>query len=150
MGSTSYPSGYTLKNCLKFALTTDQHATRSGGLGCIQLLAKCVRGNIKRDVRVWAVWQYVDNRPDDRQERMWPFISVIRFTYDSKEKCWTERESTEADGPIWFDCPLKYLKMTPVASRAWREAVIDTNMAQALARKVRAQEKQKSVARGSR
>ena len=37
---------------------------------------------------------------------------------------WGHKPLTEADGPCYYTCPLRYLAMVPVRSPDWRERVV--------------------------
>lgn len=137
MGTSTYPSDYKLRDCIRSSLATSPRATHGGGTGQLHLLAKCVRGNIHHHVRIWSVWQFRDIRPNGHVETMRPFIVLDRLWYDAGEKAWRSREYVEADGPIYYDCPLKYLSMAPVMRQSWRESVLDEYYRKSLRRKKR-------------
>lgn len=82
--------------------------------GC-RFLAHSVRGNV-----LYAVGQnFTRTVPETREDR---FILVVLLRKD-RGMGWGYKDMSESMGPFKYDCPLRYLKMVPVANEKWREGV---------------------------
>ena len=77
-------------------------------------LAHCLRGN-----RLWAVVEIVDEQ-ETRPER---YIACYLLDYDKSCGGWGYKNMDESLHPCYYDCPLGYLAMAPIACEAWREEV---------------------------
>lgn len=73
-----------------------------------KLLASSVRGN-----HHW----YVVERADSGER----FIGLDLMSFKKGEGGY--KDMCESMGPYYYDCPLKFLKMVPVANAEWREKV---------------------------
>lgn len=77
-------------------------------------LAHCLRGNL-----LWAVVEIVDAQ-EMRPER---YIACYLLDYDPGCRGWGFKDMDEALHPCYYDCPLGYLAMAPIACEDWREEV---------------------------
>jgi hypothetical protein len=77
-------------------------------------LAHCLRGN-----HLWAVVELVDEQ-ETRPER---YIACYLLAYDKSCRGGGYKDMDESLHPFYYDCPLGYLAMAPIACEAWREAV---------------------------
>ena len=69
-----------------------------------------VRGNV-----VWTV----EHKKADNNKR----IGCYLLEYRREDKCYAVKALTEADGPFYYSCPLKFLKMVPEVNATWRADV---------------------------
>lgn len=66
----------------------------------------------------WTVWDLFKHG-----EKVTRYIRCDLLSY-GKNDGWGYKDMTESCGPNYYDCPLSFLSMTPVASQAWRDAVL--------------------------
>jgi len=79
--------------------------------GNSRCLAHCTRGNV-----LWSVWEvYLQSTGQIRH-----FIACDLM---QKSGGWGYKDLSEIEHPMYFSCPLKYLKMVPVACQVWRNGV---------------------------
>ena len=74
-------------------------------------LAHTIRGNV-----LWVVWKI------DTPEYTKIYIGCDLLKKPRNEG-WGHKPMDEAMHPYYYSCPLKYLKMAPVANEQWRENV---------------------------
>jgi hypothetical protein len=123
-----YYSGYATLKGLIHDLTHERHHVNqeTGHESRFLTLAKCFRGNIQHKGTLWAVHQHVyRNGPQDEWQLTPPFIGCYTIDYanDKRDASWGYRAMDESVGPFVYNCPLKYLGMTPEVDPAWRAAV---------------------------
>jgi hypothetical protein len=80
-------------------------------------LFKCVRGNV-----VWTVEEITRKFQDNTTEST-TFIGCYILDL-RKDTGWGYKKVDEADHPLYYNCPLKYLEMAPVVNQGWRDKVI--------------------------
>jgi hypothetical protein len=147
MGSYSFPSDYTLKDCIR-NLTESNAIMMPDGDQWVETIARCVRGNIFKKVNLWTVVQICRRRARDNFiYRHEPQIDVFVLDRcaDGKDRAWTYRNYFEEEGPYAWDCPLSYLAMCPVKSAEWREGVLDYAYEHMLRRRRKSSLKKKSA-----
>jgi len=76
-------------------------------------LAHSIRGNV-----LWAVVELTK-----KQEQSCECFIACYLLQSSRDSGWGYKEMTESMYPSYFSCPLKFLKMAPEASPAWRDGV---------------------------
>lgn len=81
---------------------------------CGEILAYCVRGN-----GLWKVVEVEDRRTDAKER----YIALDRLAYDKGSRGWGYKDLYESEHPYYYDCPLGYLDMVPVACEGWRALV---------------------------
>ncbi len=79
-----------------------------------ETITHCLRGNV-----LWSIIK-LTKKPKNISET---FIGchVLR---NEKSYGWGYKELCESVGPYYYTCPIKYLKMAPVANQAWRDEVM--------------------------
>jgi hypothetical protein len=82
------------------------------GRGC-RFLAHSVRGNV-----LYAVGQNFTAGEPERFEDRWIFVCLLR---KDRGYGWGYKDMDESMGPYYYNCPLKFLDMAPVACEEWRE-----------------------------
>jgi len=88
-----------------------EYLTKSWGHGTC--LAKSIRGKV-----LWSVWEF--SPPKEEKTR------YIRCDLlDKYDDSWGYKDMDESMGPYYYNCPLSYLDMAPVANEKWREGVRD-------------------------
>jgi hypothetical protein len=78
----------------------------------------CYRGCPWQGV-LWTVWQ---RKVNGVVVDSW--IGCDLLTYDKKDRCWGYKPMEEGMHPYYYNCPLSYLELVPVASEAWRIGVM--------------------------
>jgi hypothetical protein len=83
--------------------------------GC-RFLAHSVRGNT-----LYAVAQPFQRDTPERFEDRFILVCLLR---KDRNMGWGYKDMAEESGPGPKDCPLKFLKMAPVACQEWRDGVL--------------------------
>ncbi len=94
--------GYSSLRELKAELTATQYL---GGQPAV-CWRHCYRGNAYTGV-VWSVWEQDPGSLACRPR--WIRCDVVRYTGEG----WEYKPLREADGPCYYSCPLRYLRMVP-------------------------------------
>lgn len=81
---------------------------------CSRELAGCYKG------APWKgkYWQVLEAKKTGER-----FIVLYLCEYDRHSQDWGYKDICESMGPYYYDCPIKYLDMTPPADEHWREGV---------------------------
>jgi hypothetical protein len=74
------------------------------------IVSHSVRGNV-----VWTL-EFNKNKGQHR-------IGCYLLEYRKEDKCYATKSLTEADGPFFYSCPLKFLKAAPEINPSWRAGV---------------------------
>jgi hypothetical protein len=82
----------------------------------VRFLAHSVRGNV-----LYAVGQSFDRTTPERFEDRFILVCLLR---KDRGYGWGYKDMSESMGPYKYDCPLKFLKMAPVANEEWRANVL--------------------------
>lgn len=141
MSATTYPSDYTLKDCLRDLLKSREAVINDVTIS-LTLLAKCIRGNVKHRMNCWCVWRRTQVFSDGRLDFSDTYIELLRLTRLSDEKAWQVKTFFEEDGPIYHNCPIKYLAMARPTSYSWREEVFAQYVTAKFYRTLNARKKQ--------
>ena len=97
-----YPFGATLKG-LKGELT-ENFVGPNGSRKC---LASCFRGNICFRGVLWSVWEVEESNGNS-------FRYIECDLMECRNGSWGYKSMDEKMGPLYYSCPLKYLRMVPV------------------------------------
>jgi len=87
----------------------------------LKTLAHFLRDNV-----LWAVIEvtakesYVGDLEPGQSKRI---IYCFLLEYDGSTSGWGYKAMCEQDGPFYYSCPMKYLKMVPEVDKAWRDEV---------------------------
>jgi hypothetical protein len=54
--------------------------------------------------------------------QQWQLVIVL-YLLDRHDGCWGCRSLTEADGPLYYDVPLRWFDRVPVVNQRWRDEV---------------------------
>lgn len=122
MGWT-YPFGATRKSLIE-ERTKAREQEHDGIIVRTTCLAHCFRGGIFSGV-LWAVWERTfeqDGQPTEPTQR-WITCDLLRRHSGD----WCYKDMSEACGPCYYSCPLKYLNLVPIeqfgGNAEWREQV---------------------------
>lgn len=121
----SYPFGATRKSLIE---ERTEPWEREGEDMTVKrvCLAHCFRGGRFSGV-LWAVWQCTFEKDGQqvKPEQRWITCDLIRC--HSGE--WGYKDMSEACGPYYFSCPLKYFEMVPLdrfgGNAEWRQQVTE-------------------------
>ncbi len=78
-------------------------------------LAHSLRGN-----SLWSVWERLNSESGESIR----YIRLDLLSYASQHGGYGYKSMSEACGPYYYNCPLKFLEMAPVANQEWRDKVI--------------------------
>lgn len=95
-----------------------------------RLVANKFVGNPAFSGVFWTVWQLYEVQANGSEEaisRPWIHCDLLKCTKSpTGNPDWGHKPiGTEADGPCYYSCPKKYLKLAAVANRTWRQLVAD-------------------------
>ena len=119
MGWPCVVSGET-KEYVIDSLTRDQ----SNEHGTWKVLAHSLRGS-----QLWSVVE--KTLPDGKASR---YIDLHLLRFEGGDWCW--KDICESMWPSYYNCPMKFLKMVPVASEKWRKGVREFHAEAARRRKM--------------
>ena len=87
-------------------------------------LAHCFRGNINFAGTLWSVVQ-IETYLDNVLNSTIVYIQCDLLRYDRRMPGWMNKPMEESCHPYYYNCPLKYLNMAPVANQEWRNKVME-------------------------
>ncbi|MCA9112343.1 MAG: hypothetical protein KDA52_20475 [Planctomycetaceae bacterium] len=124
MGWT-FQSGSTRKSLIDERTRPWERET-NGGTIKTTCLAHCFRGGRFSGV-LWAVWERIieqNGQPTELTQR-WITCDLIRCHAGD----WGYKDMSEACGPFYYSCPMKYLDLVPLerygGNAEWRQHVRD-------------------------
>lgn len=114
----------TLKQQLDELKEESDNTSAEGRRHVRKLLASCFRGNVCYSGILWSVWNIktFENGQLVSDETV---IGCDLLKRDKGLNGWMYKPLGESCHPYYYNCPLKYLKMAPVACQEWRDKVIE-------------------------
>lgn len=100
-----YYSGYQSKEELVAELTKSEPKR--------EVLASSLRGN--------QLWSVIKCTPDEGEN---PTVLIHLDLLSKNDGTWGYKPMSEGMHPYYYNCPKKFLKMAPVASKEWRDIVM--------------------------
>lgn len=83
-------------------------------------IAKCFRGNPLFSGTLWMVWEQTFTKDGvETNKKCFIECDLLRCTGGE----WGYKDMEESMHPYYYNCPMKYLSMTPVECPEWREGV---------------------------
>ena len=122
MGWT-YPNGATRQSLIEDRIKSWERDI-NGITVKATCLASCFRGGRFSGI-LWAVWEQTFEKDGTQVEAERRWITCDMIGCHSKE--WGYKDMSEACGPFYYSCPLKYLDLVPLdrygGNSSWRQQV---------------------------
>lgn len=128
---------YFLEGQTKKALVKDLIRDESREKGIRKVLAHSLRGN--------CLWTVVDVGYPVGKTRIFIHLDLLQ----KHDRNWGYKDLSEEEGPYYYNCPIKFLDMAPVANEKWREGVREFHAEAARRRKMVIEPGMKFEIRGS-
>lgn len=106
--------GYTFyQNRTKQQMIQDITSDEKSETMSWQTIDQSLRGNV-----LWTVCKITDLQANTEKN------VIFCYLLSKNEGEWGYKDMSESCGPFQYNCPLKFLKMAPVADQEWRDKVI--------------------------
>lgn len=69
---------------------------------------------------LWIIREVITKETQEKRS----YIECVLISYGRRDKCYGYKAMDESMGPYYYDCPLSFLKLAPVANQKWRDTVI--------------------------